>query len=141
MMSIISKVLSTLSILQLVHSGFSSFEFYQLKKQLSLIDGLQQDITLPYDIQLEVLCGLLLFTLSVFLSFEKLKYIPLVRSRELLTQNQYLQEIQMNKATKKDNLIGNDPFGEFSCMPSFINIHRKRKEIRDYLSIKEVEKE
>ncbi|AMD20631.1 HDL113Cp [Eremothecium sinecaudum] len=135
-MSLISSLLFIISSFQLFHSGFSSFEFHQLKKQPHMYNGLQKEIRLPIDIQLEVITGLILFTLAVFLSFDKLEYLTLRGPRKLLSQNQYLSEIQMTAATKKDNLIGSDAYGEFTFMPSFVDIHAKRKEIREYISRK-----
>ncbi|AAS51828.1 ADL092Wp [Eremothecium gossypii ATCC 10895] len=135
-MSYISKILLAISVLQLVHSGFSSFEFHRLKRHLTLADGIPQGFRLPSDIKAEVVCALVLFTLGIFLSFEKLQHLPLTGSRTPLTQDLYLHEIRMSEATKTDNLIGSETYGDFTFMPSFIDVHARRKEIRTYMQHK-----
>lgn len=88
---------------------------------------------LPKDIQYEAIAGIILFITAIFFSFKKLTYFPLQGPRKLITLDQYLQEIRMNKATNVDNLIGNDPYGEVNYTPNFINIHSKRAETRRWL--------
>lgn len=123
---------------QLFHSGFSSYEFHQLKKQLAAGSSVAIDqISLPKDIRLEVLSGLILFTFSVFMSFGKLTYLPLSGKPVLLSQHEYLKEIDMNRATMTNNLIGSDPYGEITYTPNFVDVHAKRKELKQWLNDRE----
>ena len=134
-MSLISKILLLISLAQIFHSGFSSYEFHQLKKQLAASSVADvSGIPLPNDIQLEVVIGLSLFMLSVFLSFDKLEYLPLKGGHTALTQGKYLQEIDMNKATTIDNLMGSDPYGYINYTPAFVDIHAKRQEVSEWLA-------
>lgn len=132
-MSIISKSLFIIFTLQLLHSAFSSFEFHQLTKQQVSHGELRTSINLPVDIKIEVLVALTLFTIGVMMSFDKLQYLTLSGPRRIVSQDQYLQELPMNAATKKDNLIGNDPHGAFTYMPSLVNIHGYRKYMKEHL--------
>lgn len=134
-MTYLSSLLLIISILQLIHSGFSSYEFHQFKKDAITLNGNQaSSIKMPLDIQIEAMVGLFLFTISIFLSFQKLKYYPMQSNLKILTQNMFLQEINMNKATTVDNLIGNDPFGQIIYCPNFVNVHEKRRTVQEYLS-------
>ncbi|CAL9730106.1 ER membrane protein complex subunit 5 [Monosporozyma unispora] len=131
-MSIITTVLYTISILQILHSGFSSFEFHQLTKNMD-----STTYPIPKDIQLECYMGLVVFILTSFLSFKKLEYYPVKPSKEnklkLLSTGQYLKDISLSKANNVHNLIGNDPNGEVTFAPSFVDIQKKREEIALWL--------
>lgn len=131
-MTILTKVLYSISILQILHSGFSSFEFHQLTKNMDPID-----YPLPRDIKLECYMGLILFIFTCFLSFKKLQYYPIKPTEgselNLLSTNQYLKDISLNKANNVHNLIGDDPHGEVSFTPSLVNIQKKREEIALWL--------
>ncbi|SCU83830.1 LAMI_0C04896g1_1 [Lachancea mirantina] len=132
-MSILSKFLLVVAICQLVHSGFSSHEFHVLKKQLALRNSDVDQLTLPRDIQLEVLSGLVIFTLSVFLSNDKLSFLLLPGKGKLIKQNAYLQEISMNRATISNNLAGSDPYGDVTYMPNFVDVHARREQVRSWV--------
>ncbi|GCE98010.1 hypothetical protein ZYGM_004520 [Zygosaccharomyces mellis] len=132
-MTFLSTILILFSSVLLLHSGFSSHEFHQLLKNLPQNSPSYVNRQLPKDIQYEAITGIILFTTAIFLSFKKLTYFPLQGPRKLITLDQYLQEIRMNKATNIDNLIGNDPYGEVNYTPNFINIHAKRAETRSWL--------
>ncbi|CAB4255741.1 similar to Saccharomyces cerevisiae YIL027C KRE27 Member of a transmembrane complex required for efficient folding of proteins in the ER [Maudiozyma barnettii] len=135
-MSLISKILQFIAIIIILHSGFSSYEFNQTSKHLSQNDILNS-IVLPIDIKYEAIAGLLLFIISVFVSFEKIEYYSLRRqeghSIETLSQGQYLKYITLNKATDRDNMINSDPTGDVSYTPNMVHIHEKRKLMRDWI--------
>ena len=82
--------------------------------------------------------GLFLFILTSFLSFKKLQYYPIRPSVDnrlkLLTTDQYLKDISLSKANNIHNLIGDDPNGEITFTPNFVDLQRKRKEISDWLN-------
>ncbi|QLG73820.1 hypothetical protein HG535_0F03310 [Zygotorulaspora mrakii] len=128
-MRLLSKLLLSLSVILLGHSGFSSHEFRQLLKNTSREMPSSMLRHIPVDIQYEAIVGLVLFVLSTFLSFEKITYYPLQGGRELLQLNQYLQDIDMSKANNVNNLTGKDPFGAITYTPNFIDIHKKRKHV------------
>ncbi|SMN21147.1 similar to Saccharomyces cerevisiae YIL027C KRE27 Member of a transmembrane complex required for efficient folding of proteins in the ER [Maudiozyma saulgeensis] len=135
-MSFLSKAIQYIAIIVILHSGFSSYEFHQTAKQLSL-DSISNVIALPIDIKYEAIAGLLLFIISVFVSFEKIEYYSLRRqeghSIETLSQGQYLKYITLNKATDRDNMINSDPTGDVSYTPNMVHIHEKRKQMRDWI--------
>lgn len=133
-MTFFIKILYIVSVLQVLHSGFSSYEFHQLVKNTNYKDH----YSLPKDIQLECYIGLALFILTSFLSFTKLQYYPIKPSinnkLRLLTTDQYLKDISLSRANNVHNLIGNDPNGEVTFTPNFVDLQRKRKEISDWLA-------
>lgn len=133
-MSLLTKLLYIVSIIQILHSGFSSYEFHQLLKNTNY----REQYSLPKDIQLECYMGLFLFILTSFLSFKKLQYYPIRPSVDnrlkLLTTDQYLKDISLSKANNIHNLIGDDPNGEITFTPNFVDLQRKRKEISDWLN-------
>ncbi|GAV54185.1 hypothetical protein ZYGR_0AK06870 [Zygosaccharomyces rouxii] len=132
-MAFLSTILFLFSSVLIFHSGFSSHEFHQLLKNLPQDSPSYVGRQLPKDIQYEAITGIITFIIAVFLSFKKLSYYPLQGPKKLITLNQYLQEIRMNKATTVDNLIGNDPYGEVNHTPNFVDIHAKREETRRWL--------
>lgn len=133
-MSLLTKLLYIVSIIQILHSGFSSYEFHQLAKNTTY----REHYSLPKDIQLECYMGLFLFILTSFLSFKKLQYYPIRPSVDnrlkLLTTDQYLKDISLSKANNIHNLIGDDPNGEITFTPNFVDLQRKRKEISNWLN-------
>lgn len=132
-MSLVSKALFIISMFQLLHSGFSSHEFLTLKKRLATQSELDvAHMLLPKDVQLEAICGVVLLTLSIFMSFSKLQSIPLGGKLKILRSNEYLKEISMNKATNAKNLIGCDPYGGTTYLPNLVDIHAKREEIKQW---------
>ncbi|CDF88099.1 related to ER membrane protein complex subunit 5 [Zygosaccharomyces bailii ISA1307] len=128
-----SSVLIAFASLLLFHSGFSSHEFHQLLKSLPQDSPSQLDSHLPKDIQYETLAAVSIFTFAVFSSFKKLRYYPLQGPQNMITLNQFLPDIQMNKATNVDNLIGNDPYGEINYTANFVDVHAKREQTRKLL--------
>lgn len=128
-MSIISKVLQTFSLLQLLHAGFSSYEFNQIVKK-----GVSTSTKLPLDIKFEVVCALVLFALGSLLSFETLQYYPVRGEKKIVGPKQYLADIKLNKATNIDNLVGCDPNGEVSYTPSFVDVKAKRDEVQKWMN-------
>ena len=133
-MLFLTKILYIVSILQILHSAFSSYEFHQLVKNTTY----QEHYSLPRDIQLECYMGLVLFILAPFLSFTKLQYYPIRPSinngLKLLTTDQYLKDISLSRANNVHNLIGDDPNGEVTFTPNFVDLQKKRKEISDWLT-------
>ncbi|CCH60962.1 hypothetical protein TBLA_0D04660 [Henningerozyma blattae CBS 6284] len=136
-MSILSKVLFGVGIIQLLHAGFSSYEFHQLLKSSTNINessNEQKLYQLPNDIKLEVFISLAILTVSIFLSFNKLKYYPINnKNDEIITEGEYLSNIQMSKASNVDNLVGSDPTGYITYLPNMVDIQAKRKEVAEYL--------
>lgn len=131
-MGLVSKLLLVISVILISHSGFSSYEFHQLLKGVPKDQASGLVLALPNDIKYETLTGLGIFVISVFLSFDKLTYYPLEGSKKLLTQGQYLLDIEMSKATNVDNLIGSDPSGPVTYTPNFVDIHEKRKQAKEW---------
>lgn len=131
-MGFVSKLLLVISVILISHSAFSSYEFHQLLKSVPKDQASELVLGLPKDIKYETLAGLGTFVFSIFLSFDKLTYYPLVGSKKLLTQGQYLLDIEMSKATNVDNLIGSDPSGPVTYTPNFIDIHEKRKQVKEW---------
>lgn len=135
-MSVISKIFQFLSLFAILHSAFSSYEYSQLSKSLAQSSS-TSIIDLPIDIKYEAIVGLLFFTLSTFLSFEKIEFYPLRREEgkklETLSQGQYLKYITLNKATIADNLMISDPTGDVSYTPNMVSIHEKRSIMKDWL--------
>lgn len=129
-MGLTSNILYLISTFQFLHAGFSSYEYYQLMKNLPDVGK----NTAPKDIKYETYCALILVILATFLSFNKLEFYPLKGEKKLLSQNEYLKDISLNKATNVDNLMGNDPTGEVTYTPSFIDIHAKRAEVQKFLN-------
>lgn len=136
-MTFISKTIQYISFIVILHAGFSSYEFHQTYKQLSINDISSDILTLPKDIKYEAILGFILFIISVFISFEKIQYFSLRRqeghSIETLSQGQYLKFISLNKATDSDNMMNSDPTGDVSYTPNMIHIHEKRKQMSDWL--------
>lgn len=128
-MGLVSKSLYAVSLLQLLHAGFSSYEFHQVMKKHNRV-GAQ----LPQDIKFEGLCAIIIFTLGVFLSFEVLQYYPLRGEEKPLGPKQYLLDIKLNKSSNIDNLVGVDPNGEVSYTPSFVDIKEKREQVQKWLN-------
>lgn len=137
-MGLVSKLLLILSIVLLGHSCFSTYEFHQLVTSSTSKAKLGQSIPLPKDILYETIAALIIFVLGSFLSFEKLSYLPLVGPKKLLTQGQYLQDIEMSKATNVDNLIGSDPAGAVNYTPSFVDIIEKRSQAKEWEAKKDI---
>lgn len=132
-MDILSKILILIASALILHSGFSSHEFHQLIKSIPQDSLTQGDRQLPKNIQYEAVAGIITFTIAIFSSFRKLRFYPLQGPHNLITLNQYLKEVHMNKATNIDNLIGNDPYGEINHTPNFVNVHAKREETKRWL--------
>ncbi|SCV04418.1 LAME_0H18272g1_1 [Lachancea meyersii CBS 8951] len=130
-MTLVSKALFLVAVVQILHSGFSSHEFIIMKQRLATSSDLDVEaMLLPKDIQLEAICGMVLLTLSIFMSFGKQEFLPLSGKLKLLTQDDILQEINMNKATNAKNLAGCNPYGEITNLPTFVDIHSKRAQVR-----------
>lgn len=131
-MSILTTILYSISILQILHSGFSSYEFHQLTKNIN-----STPYPIPKDIQLECYMGLAIFILTSFFSFNQLEYYAVQPSKanklSLLSTGQYLKDISLSKANNVHNLIGNDPNGEVTFAPSFVDIQKKREAIAIWL--------
>ncbi|QLL32279.1 hypothetical protein HG536_0C04480 [Torulaspora globosa] len=136
-MGLISKLLLIVSIVLIGHSGFSSYEFHQIVK-FSKNGASESSIRIPKDILYETIAGLVIFVLSSFLSFEKLSYLPLLGPKKLLTQGQYLLDIEMSKATNVDNLIGSDPAGAVNFTPNFVDIIAKRSQVKEWEAKKDI---
>lgn len=136
-MSLISKVLSVISIITILHAGFSSYEFNQLAKSVPVKPKVLEAI--PLDIQCEAIIGLLLFILSSFLAFDKLQVTPLRncgadgKASNVIKLNQYLKYISLNEASNVDNMMGRDLTGHVSYTPSMVGIHAKRKAVQDWI--------
>lgn len=137
-MGLQSQLFFVLSIVLIGHSGFSSYEFHQLLKKSTTDTTPELPVQIPKDIVYEAIVGLIVFILSSFLSFEKLTYFPLVGPKKLLTQGQYLQDIEMSKATNVDNLIGSDPAGAVNYTPNFVDIMEKRSQVKDWEAKKDI---
>lgn len=136
-MGLISKLLLIVSIVLIGHSGFSSYEFHHIVKS-SKSSASGSSIRIPKDILYETIVGLAIFVLSSFLSFEKLSYVPLLGPKKLLTQGQYLLDIEMSKATNVDNLIGSDPAGAVNFTPNFVDIIAKRAQVKEWEAKKDI---
>ncbi|QLQ80538.1 hypothetical protein HG537_0D05390 [Torulaspora globosa] len=136
-MGLISKLLLIVSIVLIGHSGFSSYEFHQIVKS-SKNGASESSIQIPKDILYETITGLVIFVLSSFFSFEKLSYLPLLGPKKLLTQGQYLLDIEMSKATNVDNLIGSDPAGAVNFTPNFVDIIAKRTQVKEWEAKKDI---
>lgn len=54
--------------------------------------------------------------------------------RDDIIKGEYLQDISLSKATDVDNLIGSNPTGEVSYTPNFIDIHEKRKSVKQWIA-------
>ncbi|CCD22434.1 Emc5p NDAI_0A02760 [Naumovozyma dairenensis CBS 421] len=142
-MSIVSKGLLIIAIFQLLHSGFSSYEFHQILKNISstndhMNNAAIESLSLPKDIVYEAISASILFALSMFFSLEKPEYLPIRNidgSEKKLKplKGDYLKEIALNKSTNTDNLIGAITTGEISYTPSFINIHEKRRIVKQWI--------
>ncbi|KAH3900987.1 uncharacterized protein SCODWIG_01899 [Saccharomycodes ludwigii] len=140
-MSFLSKTLVIISILQLIHSGYSTYEFNQVIKQLNLKKTLTISTSasnyntfassLPMDIQYEALFALFLFTIGIFFSFETVSYIPL-SSKKVVQTAEYLQPIDMNRASILDNLQEIDPYGGINNTPMLTDLLQKRREYREW---------
>lgn len=91
---------------------------------------------LPKDIVFETIFGLALFWLATMLSYEKIQFLTVRGGDKVINTNDYLQPIAINKASNIDILTGSDPFGEINYHPSFLNIHLKREEMKEYLDKK-----
>lgn len=130
-MSIFSKLLGFIGTIQLLHAGFSSYEFHQLLKTIELE---QHDtiIKLPNDIKLEVLISFILIVISTFLSLNKITFYTL--NDEKISTNNYLQNIKYSKFTNIENLKGSSDSGLFYNTPFLLDIVAKRNEINDYLN-------
>ena len=139
-MGILWKILVAESLVLLGHSGFSSHEFHKLVKNAPQNISSSDLSHIPADIKYEAIVGLGVFVLGIFLSFERLSYYPLRGSHKLLVRNQFLQDIDMSKANNVNNLIGRDPSGIVTYTPNFVDIHAKRKQIREELSLLDGEK-
>lgn len=129
-MSILRKILYAVSVLQILHSGFSSYEFHKYIRDSNIP---HLDKTIPSDIKFECYMGFFLFILATFLTIEKDSYYPVdSMEKKIITSSQYLKEIKLNKATNLDNLIGLNPTGNISNTPCIIDVHQKRKEFNDW---------
>lgn len=127
-----------ISIITILHAGFSSYEFNQLAKSVPVKPKVLEAI--PLDIQCEAIIGLLLFILSSFLAFDKLQVTPLRncgaadgKGNDVITLNQYLKYISLNEASNVDNMMGRDLTGHVSYTPSMVGIHAKRKAVQDWI--------
>ncbi|KAM3162525.1 Emc5 [Lachancea thermotolerans] len=139
-MPLVSKTLLVLAIFQLLHSGFSSHEFLTIKKRLVTQSNLDvAHLQLPKDVQLEAMSGVILLILSVFMSFSKLCYLSLGGKLKVLRVNEYLKEINMNKATSDKNLAGCNPYGEMCYTPNLVDVHAKREQVAQWNKIRDPE--
>ncbi|KAL6949079.1 hypothetical protein ACO0QE_001567 [Hanseniaspora vineae] len=124
-MAILSKIIITVALMQLLHSGYSIYEFNEINKRMgSAVIG--TNANLPLDIKYEVYSALVLFILGVFCSFDKITYTPF-SSTHTKNTGEYLQPIAMNKATTIDNLQELDPYGMVNNTPYIVDIIAKRK--------------
>ena len=131
-MSLLSRVLIVISILQLFHAGFSSSEFHVLLKTHLQNSSVTVDSSLPLDIKLEVVMSLVLFTLGIFISFEKLEYYPIRGDKSVIKTSHYLRDIEFQKAVNVNNLVGSDPNGEVTYTPNLVDVCKKRQEYKDW---------
>lgn len=132
-MSILSKSFYFIAWIQIIHSGVSSYEFHQIVKHIILENPDAKTPGLPDDVKLEALCGLLFFILGTFISQSKLKYLSIRGEERIMETDEYLKPIELNKASSTDVVINNDPYGEINYLPSFVDIHAKRKLFKEYL--------
>lgn len=136
-MPLLSKSLYLISCLQLLHSGFSSYEFNQVTKNIIFENDDNAFPTLPNDIKLEVVSGLVLFFLATILSYSQLQYLTVRGPAKIISTGEYLQPINLHEASNIDLLTGSDPFGEINYHPSFVDIREKRSKMKEYLSKKQ----
>lgn len=135
-MSLFSKSLFLLAWLKLIHSGFSSYEFHTVSKQLVLDNPDAVLPKLPLDIKLEAISGLVFFILAEFIGNSVLRYLTIRGEERIIDTHEYLKPVSMNKASNINVLLNSDPYGEINYHPSFVDIQAKRKEMKEFLAAK-----
>lgn len=135
-MSLFSKSLFLLAWLQLIHSGFSSYEFHRVSKQLVLDNPDAVLPKLPLDIKLEAISGLVFFILAEFIGNSVLRFLTIRGEERIIDTHEYLKPVSMNKASNINVLLNSDPYGEINYHPSFVDIQAKRKEMKEFLAAK-----
>lgn len=135
-MSLFSKSLFLLAWLKLIHSGFSSYEFHRVSKQLVLDNPDAVLPKLPLDIKLEAISGLVFFILAEFIGNSVLRYLTIRGEERIIDTHEYLKPVSMNKASNINVLLNSDPYGEINYHPSFVDIQAKRKEMKEFLAAK-----
>ncbi|XBW34524.1 hypothetical protein QEN19_000072 [Hanseniaspora menglaensis] len=119
-MSVITKVLLLVGLLQLIHAGYSVHEFNQILKTSSSLK-----LSLPVDVKLEVLSGMILSFISILFSFKKISYISLKdTSNKVVTLNQRLLPI---KANLSNGVLYSSKFGDAYNTPHFFSFDLTQK--------------
>ncbi|CCK71697.1 Emc5p KNAG_0H02820 [Huiozyma naganishii CBS 8797] len=129
-MGFISRLVYFVSVLLLLHAAFSSFEYHQLMKNAA--QDTARTPPVPRDIVYETYAALALFITATILSHNKLTYYNLFTLKRV-SQDEYLRDTALRRATTVDNMIGNDPAAEVTHTPNLADIMSKRKEVIAYL--------
>ncbi|OBA25582.1 hypothetical protein HANVADRAFT_53828 [Hanseniaspora valbyensis NRRL Y-1626] len=123
-MSILSKALLLVGILQLIHAGYSLHEFNRI---LKLSPAAALHLSLPADVKLEVFSGMIISIISILFSFNKIEYIALKDTEnKIATLNQRLLPI---KANLSNGVLNSSKFTEDYNTPHFFsfNLGEKKK--------------
>lgn len=124
-MSVLSKVLLLVGILQLIHAGYCIHEFNRIVK-ISSITPLT--LCLPMDVKLEVFSGMIMSVVSILFSFSKISFIPLRDTEnKLVTLNQRLLPIKNNLS---NGVFYPSKFSESYSTPHFFSFNLAPKKTK-----------
>ncbi|CAK7896385.1 ER membrane protein complex subunit 5 [[Candida] anglica] len=110
----------------LLHAGYSSFEFH------SLIKARHDNLALPTDIILEVICGILILIAG---SINSTKNTPFLSASGKLINptDTHLKNIDFRKATNEFQQIEVNPYEDLDSRLEFINVKEKRAEYKKWV--------
>lgn len=104
-MSVLSKILLVVGLLQIVHSGYSIHQFNSITKLVNT-SNITSQLYLPLDVKVEVYSGLIITIISILLSIDKVEYIKLSENKIVRT-NERLLPIKTNITNGHEALVVN----------------------------------
>lgn len=104
-MSVLSKILLVVGLLQIVHSGYSIHQFNSITKLVNT-SNITSQLYLPLDVKVEVYSGLIITIISILLSIDKVEYIKLSENKVVRT-NERLLPIKTNITNGHEALVVN----------------------------------
>lgn len=123
------SALIILGFLILIHSGYSSYEYNAFIKT--------KGTSVPYDIVLEVIIGLVLINFGVLGSLKTRYRFGITHNEPVWPPLNFLMPIDLNEANAIINQLGVTEFEELDTRRDFIDVKKKRKEYAEWVAKQE----
>lgn len=120
-MSVLSKALLLIGVLQIIHAGYSIHHFNSVSKLVSTSD-ITSKLYLPFDVKVEVYSGLLISILSILLSFDKAEYMQL-KENKIIRTNERLLPLKTNITNGHESLIVNGNIHSLNMQNEEATVH------------------